>query len=84
MTYLKYDDKQFTLENMPSCFSKLSNWKDWNRLTMLADKPKENFCIDCTPVFKQRMLEADRCEYPDVTFHEIKFLDGNVTWEGER
>lgn len=29
---------------------------------------KSNFCIDCTPEYKSRMLLAKRCEYPKAKF----------------
>lgn len=60
---------------MPACWNNPVNWKEWNRLNVLArdnpDRPLDNYCADCMPEHKQRMIEAGRCGHPTVQFIRI-------------
>jgi hypothetical protein len=71
----KPDVEKPTLGGMPACWDNRTNWAEWNRLNVLArDNPRkalDHYCTDCSPEFKQKMVEAKRCAHPTVTFINI-------------
>jgi hypothetical protein len=64
-----------TPQPMPACWTIPEHWPEWNRLNVLArdnpSKPLDHFCTDCTPEFKERMVAAGRCAFPQVRFVRI-------------
>lgn len=76
---------------MPACWSSVEDWKEWNRLTLVADRPEDNYCADCTPESKQRMMHEGRCSHPEVVFigtrRDIDLPeeeDARIVWTGVR
>jgi hypothetical protein len=66
----------------PDCFTD-EEWAAWcvAARSWFAKPPADHFaCIDCTPEFKQQMLEEGRCSWPDVEF--VVGEDGGI--EGHR
>ena len=56
--------------NMPKCFTFVDDGREWNHHADIADKPKHraNYCTDCLPSFKRRMIAEGRCRFPATTF----------------
>lgn len=72
----------------PRCWSIVADWVEWKRLAQLSLERrlrKPTYCIDCTPEFQKKMIEAGRCEH-----HRVKFVPkfhktaGVTTYEGVR
>ncbi len=71
---------------MPHCFDSPKMWSEYvtlGRMTSLP--PKHGFCVDCTPEYKQRMEEEERCEHKDVEFMwVVDRKDGSLDLQGRR
>lgn len=58
----------------PSCFESQAAWEAYAVAFELANQNNKGgryeveFCRDCTPGHRQRMLEAGRCEHPETVF----------------
>ena len=53
----------------PMCFTR-QQYQDWKEAAG-SEPPAMGPCTDCTPEFKQEMLEKNRCENPQVVFLEV-------------
>ena len=57
--------------NYPECFSSKKQFLEWKRLARASNlKSRASVCIDCTPEYKTRMMQEDRCSEPEVHFHD--------------
>lgn len=52
----------------PACFESDEQWREWATLADFTQLPRRRFCVDCSPEYRDRMLEADRCAYPETVF----------------
>ena len=52
----------------PRCFDDLESYEEWVEAAREAHTPNVNCCVDCIPEFQAEMIEAGRCEHPNVTF----------------
>lgn len=58
--------------NYPECFSSKKQFLEWKRLARASNlKSRASVCIDCTPGYKTRMMQEDRCSEPEVHFHYV-------------
>lgn len=60
--------------DMPKCWDSERDWHEWLRLDAndFASKRSDGFsCKDCTPEYKARMQEQDRCAMPQVVFRFV-------------
>lgn len=78
-------------DERPACFDNDEQYEQWKAAAEEVDETHLTrtcgYCIDCTPSFKERMLEAGRCEHPDVTFvymYDESCEPGEVTLIGMR
>lgn len=58
----------------PPCFDSNAQYQDWVKAAEEAEYDKRhptNFCNDCLPEYKRRMLMEGRCEHPGVKFIRI-------------
>lgn len=56
----------------PKCWDNRINWNEWQHLNNLTqDKPLDNYCADCLPAYKERMVAEGKCKYPTVRFVRI-------------
>lgn len=69
--------------NMPKCFTHVVDWREWNRLSTVSDH-RGTYCSDCTPSFKQQMIEENRCRFKGTTFTTIHSRDGRTEHIGSR
>lgn len=54
----------------PKCFPTAEQYAEWIELdaySSLKGSPSE-YCHDCLPEFKDRMLACGRCEHPETKF----------------
>lgn len=54
----------------PPCFPDdhdFAKWTLFNRRSRSLRVP--NFCGDCNPVYQQRMIDKDRCQFPNAKFY---------------
>lgn len=59
----------------PMCFT-AQQWEEWKEAAR-TDCPAHGPCNDCTPEFKNEMMEKNRCENPQVVF--LKNADGSLS-----
>lgn len=63
---------------VPECCETASIYHEWKVLARQS-KPYSNekyfcgFCSDCTPEYKNKMMELERCENTDIIFEIDKF-----------
>ncbi len=64
-------------ETMPTplCFDNATQWRLWLEATLsvapsCVGRDVFNFCRDCTPEYKEAMMDEDRCAY-EVTFRDV-------------
>ena len=56
----------------PDCFDSYKQWREWHTLSRLAPPTAHNaYCEDCTPAYKQRMMQQHKCEHPNVQFKQV-------------
>lgn len=74
----------------PICWDDAASWVVWNyynsQLPLGSSAAPEHFCADCTQEYKDKMVKAGRCAYPEVRFIQLKFRrvdphTGKVTME---
>lgn len=65
---------RYEQRNMPKCFSSVEDWRDWNRLAKVSDF-RGNYCTDCLPWFKFKMITLGKCKYPKTVFKHIQHDD---------
>jgi hypothetical protein len=71
---MKAKTKQWVLSSSapnatPSCFDSKEQYKSYMQLKKMSVHVMDhNFCLDCTPEFKCRMLSEGRCEHPETMF----------------
>lgn len=52
----------------PSCFT-VEDWHRWHGQSRMQHTPKPHSpCEDCTPEYQAKMIAANRCDHPHVTF----------------
>lgn len=58
----------------PPCFTG-EEWVDWTRLARGSWVPVRNFCCDCLPKYKERMMKQGKCSHHETLFivedHEV-------------
>jgi hypothetical protein len=54
---------------IPSCFSSREQYALWMRSARSTKPGRSGYCEDCTPEYKRKMVEQNRCEYPATWFH---------------
>jgi len=58
--------------NYPECFSSKKQFLEWKRLARASNLiSRASVCVDCTPEYKTRMMQEDRCSEPEVYFHHV-------------
>lgn len=63
-------------QSCPDCFNSAAQYRDWMHLNRQASQPRDpNYCLDCTPEFKEQMLTQGRCRHPETRF---------VIWASQR
>lgn len=56
-------------QSYPACFNNAAQYRDWVHLNRQATQPRDpSYCLDCTPEFKERMLNEHRCSHPETRF----------------
>lgn len=56
----------------PACFDNKEHYKSYMLLKKMSVNTMDyNFCMDCTPEFKDEMLKCGRCEHPETQFITI-------------
>jgi hypothetical protein len=66
----------------PRCFNSYKEFKLWVTAARGAHPaPGHGYCEDCTPQYKDKMVEANRCAYPEVIF---KVLQGEFVGRRSR
>lgn len=53
---------------MPPCFSDRDDWNEYVQLHIRTRGGKVIYCTDCTPEYRDRMIEQKRCSYPETVF----------------
>lgn len=53
---------------VPTCFPTRRWFLIWLELWTQRDDQASGFCVDCTPIYKARMVKQGKCEFPKVTF----------------
>lgn len=48
------------MHSYPACFPSLDQYREWLHYARVA-KASVNICHDCTPEYRRRMVDADRC-----------------------
>lgn len=78
------------INGKPRCFSQEA-WLLWLEAARSALPPRNGlrehrWCSDCTPEYKQKMVDAKRCAHPEVLFRvdEDGFLEGYAVLQRER
>ena len=67
--YVEADDKLLKDGGFPRCFENRSQFICWVQAARLAQpRPGNSWCEDCTPLYKEKMIAARRCDHPGVTF----------------
>lgn len=71
----------------PKCFGSLEQWDEYRELWRLSHRhcdqtPQVNFCKDCSPEYRDQMIEQDRCAHPETVF--IIHADGQIGVNGDR
>lgn len=74
---------QFT----PYCFDTDEQYRNWQKMakryTGSYVLKKSEHCLDCTPEYKKRMIQAGRCQHPQVVF-VLKKTEGELEMLGMR
>lgn len=61
-------------QETPRCFNNYKEFKLWITAARGAHPaPAHSYCEDCTPEYRDKMIEENRCAYPQTTF---KILQG--------
>lgn len=56
-------------ESYPACFNNASQYRDWIYLNRQATQPRDpSYCLDCTPEYKEKMMNENRCSHPETRF----------------
>ena len=56
-------------ESYPACFSSAAQYREWVTLNRWAAQPRDpSYCLDCTPEFKEQMMNESRCSHPETRF----------------
>lgn len=68
----------------PPCFRSVTEWREYVVAAMLCRNKSERhaapieFCRDCTPKYKDDMMECNRCTHPEVVFIRSERYMGDV------
>lgn len=54
----------------PDCFTNAKQFREYIKLVRVVRQPADdnNYCLDCTAEYQQRMLAEGRCAYPETRF----------------
>lgn len=72
--YINYNDPRRVLnakygESHPDCFDNATAYRQYMWFIKEAASPKDrNYCLDCNPEHKSKMLAEGRCEHPETRF----------------
>lgn len=55
----------------PPCFDSKEQWHQWHIADEIATHGRTQYCADCTPAYKARMIEENRCIHQQVKFYRI-------------
>lgn len=56
-------------ESHPDCFHNATEYRQYVWLMRQADAPVDNgYCLDCSPEYKNQMMQEGRCEHPETRF----------------
>lgn len=56
-------------QSHPPCFEDAKQYRDWMWLNRQARQSTDtSYCLDCTPEFKERMLNEGKCSHPETRF----------------
>lgn len=58
--------------SFPLCFNSLAEHQEWQRLARRTTKQIDWPCVDCTLEYQQRMVDAGRCQHPDILVGKTK------------
>lgn len=70
--------------NRPACFPTDAEYHEYTVATLLTGhasrgvKTKINYCRDCTPAYKQEMVECGQCSHPETVFIRDQKASGDV------
>ena len=67
----------------PACFDSDASWSDWKRLANRSGM-RQNYCTDCLPEYKAKMVEQGRCGWQKVAFKHKSAQGGGVEIVGRR
>ncbi len=61
----------------PPCFDTKFQWNFYRELCSYLRSarklsPRFNFCVDCTPAYRDRMKAQGRCKFPGTTFKTVE------------
>jgi len=63
------------VRDYPVCFNSAVEYGLWVQTARQSPPtPGHGYCEDCTKEYQAKMLEQDRCKYPDTVFR----LDGGI------
>lgn len=64
-----HQQKRGLTVNKPSCFESADQYRQWVSLAKTSGLPVTHwYCTDCTPGYQAKMIDAERCGFPGVTF----------------
>lgn len=54
----------------PDCFTNAKQFRDYMGLVKIVRQPADgdNYCLDCTVEYQQRMIAEGRCAHPETRF----------------
>jgi len=53
----------------PLCFDSEAQYNDWIECCRLTEVSRDNYCHDCTPEYKKKMINCGRCTHPETFFY---------------
>ena len=56
--------------NYPACFDSNEQFRSWQNVYKAAKPGQSQYCEDCTPEYKAKMLEQLRCGHTKVVFFQ--------------
>lgn len=56
------------MTDRPACFDSLEQWELWKAYNGLLSERAPSICADCLPEYRDKMIDAGRCESPMTVF----------------
>lgn len=64
---------KFPIYSIPRCFGDSVAYEEWKFYARnCGTRPHSGFCTDCLPAYKDRMVQENKCHYPEVVFRNNK------------